>query len=298
MFYPGQANVDNGRITVDQALKFPASIEQRIADKATPNLVVDNLFSADSGPVTGGAVIFSKITEKHLYTENDVADRQPGDEYPVLYSTRPESQIARVQDFGGKFAVTDEARTRNNTIDFDNDVTKLSNTITRKINQRAIETVQAAQEADEVLTLPATAAWDTTILDGDPTTITPPRERPTADLAALFAVNEDRDMGVVFTKLLVNPSTRADLTIAYGEKLTPMLKDFGLQLVSSIYVPKDNAYVVDPKSLGFVRYEESLTVRTFRDEHHRQSWVQGWAMPVMGVTFPAALGVISGITTP
>lgn len=293
-FYPARADYNAGIISVDQALNNPTVIEARVAEIAEKHLIVDNIFTP-GGEVSGGAVIYSPVTEKHLFTENDVADRQPGDEYPVLYSARPESQLARVQDFGGKFAVSDEARRRNNSIDFDNDVTRLANTISRKINTRAVETLQAAITGGDVVEIQAAAGWDDVVLDGAPTSITAPKNRPTADIANAIAEVEARDLGVTYQRMLVNPLTLANLRIAYGASLGTMLDDFGLELFSSVHVPATSAFLVDHRQAGFVRYEESLTIATWRDEEHRQTWTQGYAMPVMGVTLPAAVAVITGV---
>lgn len=294
-FYPGSADYRDGFITVSDALVNPTSIEQRIAEVASKNLLVDTLFTT-GGEVSGGAVIYSSITEKHLFT-TDVADRQPGDEYKVVYSERPEAQLAKVQDFGGKFAVSDEAKRRNQSVDFDNDVTMLSNTIVRKLNARAIETLEAGTKAPNAgKSIGAVGAeWDKLILDGDPAKITAPQMRPTAHFAIAQSMADDLEMGIRYSKLLVNPLDHASLKIAYADRLTDVLDAFELELISSVHVPAGTAYLVDPGKVGFVRYEEPLTVTTFRDEHHRQTWVQAYCMPVMGVTNPNAVCTIKGI---
>ena len=293
-FYPGSADYRDGLITIKDALTNPTSIEQRIAEIAEKNLLVDSLFTS-GGEVTGGAVIYSSITEKHLYT-SDIADRQPGDEYKVVYAERTEARLAKVQDFGGKFAVSDEARKRNLTVDFDNDVTMLTNTIVRKINANAIGTLEAAIETGEVKTLAVTAPWDTVTLDGNPANISPSPERPTADFAHAQQMADELEMGIQYTKLLVSPSVHATLKVIYAERLQDVMDAFGLEILSSVHMPAGKAYLVDPGKVGFVRYEEPLTVNTWRDEAHRQTWVQGYAMPVMGVTNPNAVCVINGTT--
>lgn len=294
-FYPGAIDYSDGLISVDQALNSPEIIEQRIADIISENLLVDTLFT-EGGTVDGGAVIYSKITEKHLFTENDVADRNPGDEYPVVYAARPEPELARVQDFGGKFAVSDEARRRNRTIELDNDTTVLSNTITRKLNRRAIETLTTAIEAsDDVPKITAATPWNKTLATGNPSNLTDPRQLPHSDFAALVSQSTRRDMGVTYSKLIVGPESHADLRVTYGQDLAAVLSDFGLEVVESNYVPVGDAYLVDPGKVGFVQYEEQLTVKTWEDPQHRQTWVQGYAMPVMGVTLPSALALIRGI---
>lgn len=295
-FYPHGMDMNNGTITVDAALNNPTTIEQRVAEVASKNMFVESLFSSDNAPVEGGGVIYSKTTQKHLYMDKDVENRTPGEEYPVVFAETPEARLARVNDFGGKFAVTDEARRRNQAIDFDNDVTKLSNTITRKLNREAVKTVQeAVDEGDGVNVLMVNTPWSKVNINGMPTSLTEPRERPDAAFATLQAVADTQELGVTYSKLLVHPTSFADLRVAYGTGLKALLDDYSLEAIPSVHVPKTEAYLVDPGQLGFIRYEESLTINTFRDEHRRLTWVQGYAMPVMGVTLPGALGVIKGI---
>lgn len=290
-FYPGTAGLDGGLLTVDLALSTPTHIEQRVADIAERDLLVDNVFT-EGGPVEGGAVIYSEIDEKDLYTDTDVADRSPGDEYVVVHSSEREPKVARVQDFGGKFAITDEARDRNDTVELDNATTRLANTITRKVNQRVIATLTAALSKANTLT--RQTGWGGVILDGAPDTITAPALRPSADLATLIATAEKLDLGIEYTRLIVSPDGHRDLRIAYGTDLKAMLDDFGIELLVSNSVPADRAFLVDPKQLGFVRYERPLTVTTWRDEATRTTWVQGYCLPTMGITLPAALGVVLG----
>ena len=295
-FYPARADYKDGVISIDEALANPTVIASRVAEIASTNLLVDTIFSNDAGPVEGGTVIYSKTTEKNFYTDNDVTARQPGDEYTIVYRERPEAELARVEDYGGKFPVSDEARKRNLTVDFDNDVTALSNTIRRKLNQRAMETIAAADESGETNSIAHTGTkWSDLVLEGDPATITAPNERPTSSIADAFAIAETKELGITYSKMLVNPLTKSRILAAYGPNMKAMLDTFGLELIPSNYVPKEKTYLVDPGKAGFVRYEESLTVTTWRDEHHRQTWVQGYAMPVMGITLPAAIATITNV---
>lgn len=288
-FYPGSIGLDGGLITVEQALTTPTSIERRIADIAEKDLLVDTVFTT-GGPVEGGAVIYAQTTEKDLYVDGDIAQRTPGEEYQVVYDQEPEPQLARVEDWGGKFQITDEARDRNDTVEFDNKVTRLTNSIVKKINRRVIDTLTAALSVSNLLD--SSNVWADTILDGDPSTITPPKRRPSADLAVVIAEAEKLDLGIEYSTLLVSPDTHRDLRIVYGQNLTAMLDDIGLTLKASNSVPNDRAFLVDDQQVGFVRYEKPLTVTTWRDEATRTTWVQGYAMPSMGVTLPAALGTI------
>lgn len=290
--YPGQADLNGNLITVDEALNHPTVITERLADLTFDTVLVDKVFSTIGQPVTGGAVIYSQTTEKHLFVEG-VADRKPGDEYPVIFSDKPEAQLARVQDFGGKFPVTDEARRRNNSIDFDNAVTRLANTITRKLNSRAIETLEAAlstlDDGGEI----TGHSWAGLNLTG--ATPTPSAERPTADLAAAQLAADTDELGVTYSMLLVHPAQRAALATAYGPELKAVLDAFGMTMHATTQVPAGTAYVLDPGSVGFVDYEQPLTTDTWDDREHRQTWVQSYAMPVIGVTSPRSVRKITGL---
>ncbi|MCT2031874.1 hypothetical protein M3D00_17235, partial [Dietzia cinnamea] len=281
--YPGHTDLNGNLITVDEALNHPTVITERLADLTFDQVLVDRVFSTIGQPVSGGAVIYSQITEKHLFVDG-VADRKPGDEYPVIFSDKPEAQLARVQDFGGKFAISDEARRRNNSIDFDNSVTRLANTITRKLNSRAIETLEAAlstlDDGGEI----TGHNWAGLNLTG--ATPTPSAERPTADLAAAQLAADTDELGVTYSMLLVHPAQRAALATAYGPELKAVLDAFGMTMHSTTQVPAGTAYVLDPGSVGFVDYEQPLTTDTWDDRQHRQTWLQSYAMPVMGVTSP------------
>ncbi|MCT1863393.1 major capsid protein [Dietzia cinnamea] len=290
--YPGHTDLNGNLITVDEALNHPTVITERLADLTFDTVLVDKVFSTIGQPVSGGAVIYSQITEKHLFVDG-VADRKPGDEYPVIFSDKPEAQLARVQDFGGKFAISDEARRRNNSIDFDNSVTRLANTITRKLNSRAIETLDAAlatlDDGGEIAGHP----WTDLALDG--ATPTAAAERPTADLAAAQLAADEDELGVTYSMLLVHPRQRAALATAYGEKLTDVLTAAGLTMHTSTQVTAGTAYVIDPGTVGFVDYEQPLTTETWDDREHRQTWLQSYAMPVMGVTSPRSVRKITGL---
>lgn len=291
-FYPRTAPDET--ITVAQALQNPTVIEERVAEVASKNLLVDTLFTP-GGEVAGGAVVYSQLTKKHLYT-SDVAERAPGDEYPVVYADEPEPLLAKVRDYGGKFAVSDEAKRRNLSVDFDNSVTRLANTVARKINANAVATLEAAP----VPTLANFTGgdWASLVVNGNATQNTDPREHPTALFAHAQAMADELELDITYSTLLLNPAERAHLRAAYGVELGAMLDAFDLTLVASNHVPAGTGYLVDPGKVGFIRYEEPLTVTTWRDEHHRQTWVQSFALPIMGVTMPDAAVKLAGLTIP
>ena len=287
--YPGSADYQDGLITVDQALNNPTIVTERIADLTQDTILVDSVFSSIGQPITGGSVIYSPVTEKHIYVEG-VADRKPGDEYPVVLSDRPEAKLARVQDFGGKLSITDEARDRNDSIDFDNAVSRLANTITRKLNTRALETLTAAFDgtdngAPDVLA--AAESWRLAVRTG--ATPTPPMELPAGTFAEAQMLADEFEMGITYSLAVMNPQERASLVALYGAELKPLLDSIGLTITTSMQVPRGQFFMLDPGEVGFVSYERQLTTETWDDREHRQTWLQSYAMPVMGVTNPRAV---------
>ena len=294
--YPGNADYNDGRITVDAALNSPEVIEQRIASIADEKSLLNDIFTEGTAP-EGGAVIYARATRDNLFPDGDVSPRLPGDEYNIVQPTRPEDRLAKVEDFGAKIAVTDEARRRNRAVDFDNAVTQLANIVIRKINARAAETVAAviAEGGDDLHQVQASAQWKTLLAHGPEASLSNPRELPGANFAGLAAKAEEDQLGIVYKTLLVSPAAKAELRNVYGPKLADMLTELGLTLKTSVDIPAAHAYLLDPGKFGFVSWEDPLKVETWRDEHHRQTWVQTWAMPVMGATMPGALAVVNGI---
>ncbi|MCX7444381.1 hypothetical protein OS125_03865 [Corynebacterium sp. P7003] len=294
--YPG--NIDlagNGSITVDQALNHPTVITERINELVGPELLADTVFSSIGAPVTGGAVIYSPVTEKHLFTTNDVEDRNPGDEYPHVYFDRPGQELARVQDFGGKFDVTDEARRRNQSIDFDVQVTALANTILRKLDTRVIETLEAGLKALDDNGEVAANDWSALVFDGPTEGLTPTGKRPTADFAVAQLAADLDGLNTTYSMLILNPRQRANLVAAYGPDLSRVLESAGLTMRTSLAVASGTGYLVDPGQVGFIDYEQNLTTETWDDREHRKTWVQSYCMPVMGVTSPRAIRKLTGL---
>ena len=294
--YPGNADYNDGRITVDAALNSPEVIEQRIASIADEKSLLNDIFTEGTAP-EGGAVIYARATRDNLFPDGDVSPRLPGDEYNVVQPRRPEDRLAKVEDFGAKVAVTDEARRRNRAVDFDNAVTQLANTVIRKINRRAAETVAAviAEGGDDLHQVQASAQWSELLAHGPEASLSNPRELPGANFATLAAKAEEDQLGIEYKTLLVSPAAKSELRNIYGPKLGDLLTDLGLTMKTSVDIPAAHAYLIDPGKFGFVSFEDHLTVETWRDEHHRQTWIQTHAGPVMGATMPGALAVVNGI---
>lgn len=292
--YPlGAPTVVGNKLTVDTALNQPGRITRRIADLTLQRFIVDKIFSTSGVPVTGGAVVYDQATTNELYTSRDVEERAVSSEYPIVGTERTEPKTAVAEDWGGKFFITDQARKRNQVVHFNNQVTALANTIVRKVNQRAVATLEAAITALGGAGVVPGHDWSTVTLTG--TTPTPNAERPLADFAAVQLAADVEELGVTYDLWIVNPQELHNLTVAYGSDAAAVLQTAGVELFPSNRVTAGTAYAVARGQVGFLDYEEGLTTETWREEATRRSWVQAYVQPIMGVTNPYSIKKITGL---
>src|SRR5690349_20859445 len=102
----GAPTLNGQQLTVDMALNQPTRITRRIADLTLQRFIPTRIF-AQGGTVSGGAVVYDQATLNELYLDRDVENRAPGQEYPVVTSSRQAPGVAKVEDWGGKFDITD-----------------------------------------------------------------------------------------------------------------------------------------------------------------------------------------------
>lgn len=292
--YPlGTPTVVDNKLTVDTALNQPGRITKRIADLTLQKFIVDKIFGSSGADVAAGAIIYDQVTENDLYTSRDVEQRGPSDEYPIIYGERGEPMVAKAEDWGGKFFVTDEARSRNKVAEFDQDVTRLANTIVRKVNQRAVATLESAITALGGAGVVVGHDWSSAILTG--TSPTPTAQQPVADFTNTQLAADTDELGVVYDLWLVNPNQKAALANVYGAEYKALLESLGVSIFDSNRVPAGTAYAVATGQVGFLDYEKKLQTETWREQSTRRTWVQSFAMPIMGVTNPYAVKKVTGL---
>lgn len=290
----GTPTVGDNKLTVDTALNQPGRITKRIADLTLQAFIVDKIFASSGASTVSGSIIYDQVVENDLYMTKDVESRAPSDEYPVIFGERSQPRVARSEDFGGKFWISDEARSRNNVAVFDNDVTCLANTIVRKVNTRAVETLEAA-----IAAVPGGKGvvpgnnWAAVELTG--TSPTPTLDRPVADFANVQLAADVEELGVVYDLWIVNPVQKAALVSIYGGDLGQLLASQGIDLFASNRVQNGTAYAVATGQVGFLDYEKGLNTTTWREEATRRTWVQSFVMPIMGVTNPYSIKKITGL---
>ncbi|TFV90398.1 major capsid protein [Blastococcus sp. CT_GayMR16] len=292
--YPLGAPVLTGNtLTVDTALKQPGRITKRIADLTLQKFIVDRIFASSGTTVASGAVIFDQATSNQLYTSRDVERRMPGDEYPIVGAPRTAPQVALSEDWGGKFWISDEAVRRNDKVYFDNQTTALANTIVRKVNTRAIITLEAAIAALGGAGVITGVNWGAVVTGGSSQSNN--SLWPAADFAKAQLAADVDELGVVYDLWLVNPTQYAALVTVYGANLGELLRSNSIELFASNRVPAGTAYAVARGQVGFLDYEQGLATETWREPKTKRQWVQSSVMPIMGVTNPYSIKKFTGL---
>jgi hypothetical protein len=285
--------ITGNTITVDTMLQEPTRITNFLQDITLQRFILDRLFSSDGG-VTGGAVVYDLMTENELYLDRDVEPVAPGGEFPIVTSTRRAPRVAQVEKYGGKYFFTDEARDRNDLAAFRNENVKLGNTIVRKLNARAVATMDAAVTANGGLSEFTGNDWSAAIPNGSDPTI--PALTPGADLAKAQLVADQRELGVVYNVVLVNPVQLNELRLFYHGALTQMLSDNGYdEAYASNRVAVGTAYFVARGQLGEMRLEQPLVTESWRDKETQRTWVQSSVRPLFFVNNPFAVIRVTGL---
>lgn len=279
------------RLTVDYALKQPTLIRSQIAKLADEQILLPKFFRNHGQAVTGGSMLYSVVQAADMFT-TDVEKRSPGSEYKVVEGVDPEPKLASVEDWGGKFQITDEQISRNDISYLDQQTTQLANTIARKLDVAAMVAINTAIGAGN--TVPG-HDWSAVVTVGPDTSLTPSAARPTADLSSAQLAADLQELGVKHDMLIVNPEQAHDLRVAYGDGLDAMLKSAGVELFSNSRVASGVGWAIQVGQVGTVGFEAPLTVDSWDDRATRSKWVQAYAVPAFAVDRPYAAKKITGL---
>lgn len=282
------------QLTVELALKQSTIIRNRIAKHADEQILLPKLFRMLGPRPANGAFLYNVLKASDYYVKNDsLHPVGPGDEFPVVEGVDPDTKMAIVEKWGGTFDVPDEKVRRNEQVYLDNHTTQLANTIARKLDAQAMAYLNAALASGEQ-TVPG-HSWADLVTVGDPTTLTPSGELPTADFADVHLANALQELGVTADLLLVNPAQARDLRVAYMDRLDAMLKSAGLGMFENPRIPDGTAFAVQSGQVGIIGFEMPLTVETWRDPKNQTNHVTAFVMPAFGVDRPYAAKKITGL---
>lgn len=292
--YPlGAPVINDNKISVDLAYKTPGRITKRLSDLTLQKFIAPELFSSSGTTTTAGAIIYDTITINELYTKNDVEQRGPSDEYPIVQGERQQPKVAQSEDWGGKFWMEDAAIRRNDKLQMDRLTRQLANTIVRKVNQRTVAVLDAVIASLGGAGVIPGHDWTNVTLSG--TSPTPNNARPFADIIGAQLAADVEELDYVYNVWVVNPRQYADLRIAYGPELDAILRDGEISMFRSNRVTNGTAYAAVRGGVGFLDYEQMLSTETWRTPETKRNWVQSSVLPIMGVTDPYAVKKVTGL---
>lgn len=281
----GPPTLSGNEITVDTMLDQPTRITNMIMDLSLQKFIIDRIF-ASAGGVTGGAIVYDVADANELYASRDVGRVSPGGEFPLITSERPAPSIAEVEKWGAKVFITDEAKERNNSALFTNKIRQMTNTIIRKLNQRAIAELEKSIAASEQKTNGNN--WSAVKTAG--TEASQANKYPAFDFAHVQQLADEDELGISYNLWLLNPQEFTNLVTIYGSaNLRDLLASLGIDIYVSNRVTAGTAYVVAQQQVGEMRVEKPLTTRTWYEEGTERTWVQASVRPVMFVNNPYAV---------
>lgn len=295
--YPAGAPTVNGSlITVDAFLKSPPMVQKAITDLTKQRFIADEVFAA--GPTAvGGAVMFDQITEGEWFSDRDVQAIAAGAEFPVVSSGQSNPKVAAVTKWGGAAVVTYEQVRRDRRDVLAKELTKLRNTIVRKIDTVAVAALEAAVDANLIPDQPASDDWtdeDTDIR---------------ADLETARSTIDEQDLGYEADTVLLNPEqalgvrlnnglqtalpreTMADNLI--GKSGLSGLLRFPRWYVSNRVAPGD-VWVTCSKQVGSISDELPLYSRVVNDELRERYVIMAARIAVPFITDPLCTVKITG----
>jgi hypothetical protein len=278
-------------ITVDTALKSPTRVTRTLMDLTLQRFFADRVLT-NAGGVTGGAVVYDELQANDLYLTRDIERVEPGMEFPLVTSERRIPKVALVEKWGGKFYTTDEARDRNNISEYTRHIRQLANTIVRKINQRAVETLEAAITSGSRTVTGRN--WSTVVTAGSAASnanLWPARDFMLAQTQA-----ETEELGMVYDLWIMNPQEYMNLATIYGSTLADLLNSLGLDIYVTNRVAPGTAYVCAAGQVGEMRVEQGLATETWRDGRGTQkTWTQSSVRPLWFVDNKFALLKFTGL---
>jgi hypothetical protein len=284
--------------TVDFLLQNPTIIRREIADKVMQNFFLDKVFDI-GGDVQGGAALYEQVTTLDVYTDRDVERVQPGAEFPIVTGARIAPLVALVEKFGGKFPVTDEAKRRNDVGRVTNQMRRLANTITRKMQQRGIAELEAAITAFSRTTA-AAVTWKASAEEAMLNRVA--LKAPTAVIYKAMELMENLEMGYDFDTLIINPADAYFINTFYGEQGRAKAAFADLGITNVIKTPRKaakSAILTAGKQVGQMRLEAPMRTTIDREGApllREQSWVQTAINPLFVVTDPYAALEITNLS--
>jgi hypothetical protein len=291
MYPPGAPTFNGNLMTVDTFLRTPRAVERVVQDLvAMRGFIADAIYTPGDAP--GGAVVYDELLASNAFTSRDVQAIEPGSEFPIVDVGVTNPKVAEVTKWGGAALITYEARDRDNRPLLNQQLTKLRNTIVRKVDTVGM----AALAAAPVITQTASADWTTT---GD----------MISDLETARSAIDDSDMGYQADTIIANPQQRIDVrknpalraalpreNVAQNPVLAADLNGF-LGFNNWIFtnrVAPGTVWVLSSRIIGSQRDEVPLYTRVVDQPDRERVLVMAGRRTVPIVTDPKAAVKITG----
>lgn len=254
-------------------------IAREVALRAENSLI--NLIFKDSGQITQGALQYNQLTDEQLQSLSEAAERQPGEEFAMVFQPEANLQSEKVRQFGAKTEITYEAVRRNDRNEYDAMLTFLALTIGRKLDDYVLDILDKVKDAGLI---------NEATIDVSPITRnTPIGETFIGDVVEIAAMASEGEFSVGYDMLILRPQMAT--WMRFQEKTTgiDLEQDFGIKTVTNNALPKDTGYLIDSSKVGEVYWEDGLTTETFDDKTRHVHIAQAWASPAAAVTMPKAI---------
>lgn len=246
-----------------------------------------NTIFRESSQAAAGALYYNQLTEAQLESIGEAAERQPGEEFALVFAPEGEAMSEKVHQFGAKSEVTYEAVKRNDKNAVATLVDFLGLTITRKLDEYALDILAKIAAAG----LSAETVVPT--LTGETTRDTAPANTTVGSIAQAVAIGEESDLSLAYNTLILRPMDIALLRME--EKVTglSLAEDFGVEVKPSRSLAAGTGYLVDSTRAGEVFWEDPLTSEIIDDKERHVHIVQAWATPAAAINTPSAVNKLT-----
>lgn len=291
MYPPAPPTIDgSGRVTVEQYLKQPTRVQRTLEDLTKERFLAERIFG--SGNADGGAVIYDQLAANGLYTDRDVQAIQPGSEFPILDVGETVPKVAAVSKWGGAGIITYEAARRDQRDVLRRQITRIRNTIVRKVDTVAIAALNAAP-------INGTAGTDWSDTDA---------RDAINDIATGVSYIDNQDLGYTADTVLINPTQGLELfrdkeirdALPKEGPANPIASGrfqglMGLTWYESNRVPLGTAYILSSTMAGSLHDELPLYSRVVDQPEKERYLVQAARVTVPAVTDPLAVYRLTGL---
>lgn len=295
--YPAPApTISGSTISVDAFLKSPPMVQRMIDDLTLNRFVADQMF-APGPPATGGAVLYDQVTASELYTTRDVQAIEPGAAFPILNETEANPLVAAAVKYGGAIELTYEAIRRDRRDLLARGLTKLRNTVIKKVDAVALAALDAAVTAGTIPTAAASADWGTIGTD------------IILDIETGRSAVDEADLGYQIDTVLLNPAEALGIRKNTGIRAALPRENTANNLIGSrdldglLGIPHwyitnrvsaGRVYLVQSKTTGTISDEMPLYSRVVDDEKNERKLVMAARVVVPYITDPKSAYVITG----